>query len=51
MKLIRFGKSGAEKPGVLLDEGTRLDVSSFVSDYDEEFFRKRRLDTAARLAE
>jgi 2-keto-4-pentenoate hydratase/2-oxohepta-3-ene-1,7-dioic acid hydratase in catechol pathway len=38
MKLIRFGKSGAEKPGVLLDEGTRLDVSSFVSDYDEEFF-------------
>jgi 2-keto-4-pentenoate hydratase/2-oxohepta-3-ene-1,7-dioic acid hydratase in catechol pathway len=38
MKLIRFGKPGAEKPGVLLDDQTRLDVSSFVSDYDEEFF-------------
>jgi len=38
MKLIRFGEPGREKPGVLLDDQTRLDVSSFVSDYDEEFF-------------
>jgi len=38
MRLIRFGEPGAEKPGVLLDDQTRLDVSSFVSDYDEEFF-------------
>ncbi len=38
MKLIRFGEPGKEKPGVLLDDQTRLDVSSFVSDYDEEFF-------------
>src|ERR1700737_2565596 len=38
MKLIRFGEPGAEKPGVLLDDQTRLDVSTFVSDYDEEFF-------------
>src|SRR5689334_24311494 len=38
MKLIRFGEPGAEKPGVLLYDQTRLDVSTFVSDYDEEFF-------------
>ena len=38
MKLIRFGEPGAEMPGVLLDDQTRLDVSTFVSDYDEEFF-------------
>src|ERR1700732_2838933 len=38
MKLIRFGEPGAEKSGVLLDDQTRLDVSSFVSDYDEDFF-------------
>jgi 2-keto-4-pentenoate hydratase/2-oxohepta-3-ene-1,7-dioic acid hydratase in catechol pathway len=38
MKLIRFGTPGQEKPGVLLDDGTRLDVSSFGGDYDEAFF-------------
>jgi 2,4-didehydro-3-deoxy-L-rhamnonate hydrolase len=38
MKLIRFGPPGAEKPGVLLADGTRLDVSGFGSDYDERFF-------------
>jgi hypothetical protein len=37
MKLIRFGKSGAETPGVLLNDGTRLDTSSFAADYDEHF--------------
>ena len=38
MKLIRFGSIGNEKPGVQLDNGTRLDVSGFVSDYNEDFF-------------
>jgi 2,4-didehydro-3-deoxy-L-rhamnonate hydrolase len=38
MKLIRFGEIGQEKPGVLLDDGVRLDVSGFGSDYDENFF-------------
>jgi len=39
MKLIRFGSIGEEKPGVQLDNGTRLDVSEFVSaDYNEAFF-------------
>lgn len=38
MKLIRFGKRDTEKPGVLLEDGTRLDVSAFGSDFDESFF-------------
>jgi 2,4-diketo-3-deoxy-L-fuconate hydrolase len=38
MKLIRFGEPVREAPGVLLEDGTRLDVSSFVRDYDEAFF-------------
>lgn len=38
MKLIRFGAVGKEKPGVQLANGTRIDVSAFGSDYNEEFF-------------
>ena len=38
MKLIRFGTINKEKPGVLLPNGTKLDVSEFVSDYNEDFF-------------
>jgi len=38
MKLARFGDPGSERPGVLLDDGTRLDASGFVRDYDEAFF-------------
>ncbi len=38
MKLIRFGAAGNEKPGVQLEDGRRLDVSSFGQDYDEDFF-------------
>jgi 2,4-diketo-3-deoxy-L-fuconate hydrolase len=45
MKLCRFGPSGAEGPGVMLDDGTRLDVSAVVSDYDEAFFAVDGLQT------
>jgi len=38
MKLIRFGDSGKEKPGIQLPDGTRQDVSGFGADYNEEFF-------------
>jgi 2,4-diketo-3-deoxy-L-fuconate hydrolase len=38
MKLIRFGEKGQEKPGAILDDGSRIDVSAMGSDYDEEFF-------------
>src|SRR5579862_10066948 len=47
MKLIRFGDPGSEKPGVLLNDGTRVDVSGFGSDYDQTFFGG---DGLARLA-
>jgi 2,4-didehydro-3-deoxy-L-rhamnonate hydrolase len=38
MKLARFGEPGSERPGVLLDDGTRVDATAFVRDYDEAFF-------------
>ncbi len=38
MRLIRFGSFGAEKPGLLLADGTRVDASAAVRDYDEAFF-------------
>lgn len=38
MKLIRCGAAGEEKPGILLDDGSRVDASAFGSDYDEHFF-------------
>ena len=40
MKLIRFGELKKEKPGILKSDGKRLDVSGFVSDYDENFFKE-----------
>jgi 2,4-diketo-3-deoxy-L-fuconate hydrolase len=39
MKLIRFGKQGIEKPGVIIGNDF-YDVSSFGEDYDEQFFEK-----------
>ncbi|MDA1176862.1 MAG: fumarylacetoacetate hydrolase family protein [Bacteroidetes bacterium] len=44
MKLIRFGAINEEKPGVLLADGTKLDVSAFVKDYDEAFFGSNGID-------
>ncbi len=38
MKLFRFGAEGSEKPGVELSDGTKLDVSSLVKDFDADFF-------------
>jgi 2,4-diketo-3-deoxy-L-fuconate hydrolase len=37
MKLVRIGKPGQEKPGVLIDNNI-LDVSSFGEDFGEKFF-------------
>lgn len=48
MKLIRFGDPGKEKPGLLFDDQTRLDISRFTRDYDEEFFES---DGLGRLQE
>ena len=48
MKLIRFGQAGSERPGLLLNDGRRIDAAGFGSDYDEAFFGG---DGLARLAE
>lgn len=38
MKLIRFGEAGREEPGVILEDGRRVDASGEFMDYDEAFF-------------
>jgi 2,4-diketo-3-deoxy-L-fuconate hydrolase len=47
MKLFRFGPVGAEKPGLIVDDVGRVDVSAFGEDYGEAFFGS---DGPARLA-
>ena len=37
MRLIRFGRQGREKPGVLLD-GKRRDLSAYFQDWNSTFF-------------
>ena len=48
MKLIRLGEPGNERPAVLVDADTYVDVSDEVADYDEAFFGSGGL---ARLAD
>ena len=43
MKLIRFGLPDMEKPGVELEYGKKIDVSRFVNDYDQVFFRDQKV--------
>ena len=47
MKLIRFGDSGREEPGVLLPDGRRVDASGEFHDYDEGFFASGGLEGLA----
>lgn len=51
MRLIRIGERGSEKPGLLLDDGTRVDVSSSGMDYDEKFFGGDGIERMRRWAE
>src|SRR5690606_18810279 len=44
MKLIRFGDVGKEKPGIQLENGTNIDVSTFGEDYNETFFETNGID-------
>ena len=48
MKLIRFGPAGAERPGVQLPDGRRIDVSGFGEDFGESFFGGDGLERLAR---
>jgi hypothetical protein len=36
MKLLRYGPAGAEKPGLLADDGTIRDLSAHVEDIADE---------------
>jgi 2,4-diketo-3-deoxy-L-fuconate hydrolase len=38
LKLIRWGVAGQERPGVILQDGSRVDASGLVSDYGENFW-------------
>ncbi|MEO5783013.1 MAG: fumarylacetoacetate hydrolase family protein [Ginsengibacter sp.] len=38
MRLIRFRKGGVEKPGIILSDERKLDVSNFGYDFNESFF-------------
>ena len=51
MKLIRFGAAGAERPGLQLEDGRRIDAAGFGSDYTEEFFGGDGLQRLARWAD
>ena len=38
MKLLRFGLPGSEKPGLQLEDGSRIDASGFGMDWNHDFF-------------
>ena len=44
MKLIRYGETGNERPGLQLDDGRLVDASSIVNEYNEEFFASGGLE-------
>lgn len=48
MKLFRFGSFEQEKPGIMLPNGRKIDVSAFGEDFNEAFFAN---DGLSRLAE
>ena len=51
MKLIRFGEPGRERPGIIAADGTWLDASAAVRDYDEAFFANAGIDRLRRWLE
>ena len=50
MKLIRFGSPDHGKPGLILDDGRRIDVSAFGSDYDQRLLGSNGLERLAAWA-
>ncbi|MCH6198193.1 fumarylacetoacetate hydrolase family protein [Aquiflexum sp. LQ15W] len=44
MKLIRFGETGKEKPGIVAPDGKWLDCSGFGEDWSEEFLENNGLE-------
>jgi 2-keto-4-pentenoate hydratase/2-oxohepta-3-ene-1,7-dioic acid hydratase in catechol pathway len=50
MKLFRYGDKDKERPGILLKDGSMIDVSIFGEDFDEKFFASRGLKRLSRWA-
>lgn len=48
MKLIRFGKPGKEKPGILIND-VLYDVSDHIQDYNESFFSENGISRLQKL--
>lgn len=48
MKLIRYGETGKEKPGVIINDAW-FDVSEYISDYDEKFFENDGLSLLKKI--
>ena len=51
MKLFRFGERGYEKPGIINNNGDKIDVSEFNSDYDQNFFANNGLNNLSKWLE
>ncbi len=51
MKLIRYGENGKEKPGIILQDSSRRDVSEFVNDYDESFFENEGIEKLQKIVD
>jgi 2,4-diketo-3-deoxy-L-fuconate hydrolase len=51
MKLIRFGQAGAERPGLIDQNGQRRDLSQLVDDFNEAFFNDGGLQKLAALSD
>lgn len=49
MKLVRFGQAGAEKPGILDDNGTLRDLSGHLSDIDGAALSPQSLESLRRI--
>lgn len=50
MKLVRFGETGRERPGLQLATGEQIDASALTTDYDESFFSSGGLAELERWA-
>lgn len=48
--MIRFGAPGHERPGLEMEDGTRLDLSAHIEDYDSEFFASGGLERLGELS-
>lgn len=51
MKLARLGPVGQERPGIVVETDKFLDLSGYIDDYHEEFFRQGALAELAQIVD